>query len=387
MKTTLQTNWTVRDITQGFIYNEFKGRALYGLNGRLKIQPRFQRNYIYNDGRRDTAVIQSLLNGLPLGLFYFIQNPDGRLQILDGQQRITSFGRFINGQFPIIYNGQTQYFDTLPEGAKRRILFAPLTVYICQGEEAELAEWYRAVNTPGIPLKQQEWRNALYSGPFVTAAKAVFSDTRNPQINKWAPYIKGKPERQDFLERALQWLADAKGISVEQYMNQHRNDPDISELLTYFNTVIDRVSSLFEMTDRMRGVEWGRLYETYHRVPYDRKSLNRLARRLLGDESVRSKKNIYEYLLSRRRPELLDIRIFDAAVKRAAYRRQTLRARKKRISNCPLCAIGPGPNRRRIYRPDEMEADHVTAWSRGGPSTLDNCRMLCVTHNRAKGNR
>ena len=193
MKTTLQTNWTVRDITQGFIYNEFKGRALYGLNGRLTIQPRFQRNYIYNDGRRDTAVVQSLPNGLPLGLFYFIQNPDGRLQILDGQQRITSFGRFINGQFPIICNGQTHYFDTLPEGAKRRILFAPLTVYICQGDEAELAEWYRAVNTPGVPLKKQELRNARYSGPFVTAAKAVFSDTRNPQINKWAPYIKGKP--------------------------------------------------------------------------------------------------------------------------------------------------------------------------------------------------
>lgn len=388
MKTDLRTDWTVADISQGFVYNEYEGKGLFGLNGHLTIQPEYQRHYIYNDGKKDAKVIDSLMKEYPLGLFYFNKTPDGQLEVLDGQQRITSFGRFITGKFSIKYNDRETFFDGLPQEKKDLILNSKLTIYICEGEEEEITEWFKTINIEGIPLREQERRNAVFSGPFVTKAKEVFSNSLNAHIQKWSHYIAGEVKRQDFLERALQWISASQNLSVDAYMSQHRFDTNITELKSYFDAVIGWVSGLFDMTDKMKSLEWGRLYETYHSMPYDKVVLNNRAKELLNDEFVRSPKNVYEYLLGgEQHPELLDVRLFDDRTKRIAYARQTEKAQSERVSNCPICASGTNKNRTRIYTIAEMDADHVTAWSRGGATTLKNCEMLCKTHNKAKGNR
>lgn len=388
MKTTLHTEWTVRDLCQGFVYNEYEGKGLFGLNGRLTIQPEYQRHYIYNDGKKDVAVIDSLLKEYPLGLIYFNKTKDGQLEVLDGQQRITSFGRFVTGKLAIIYNGREEYFSGLPQEKQDLILNSKLVIFVCEGKEEEIKEWFETINIQGVPLNKQELRNAIYSGSFVNTAKAVFSNSQNSNIQKWSHYIKGEVKRQDYLERALEWISSAQNLTIEGYMSKHRHDTSISELESYFNSVIGWVSGLFEMTDNMVGLEWGRLYETYHTKPYDRASLNAKARELLGDNSIGKRANIYEYLLGgEEHPELLQIRIFEDSTKRVAYQRQTEKAKAEGVSNCPLCAVGNNSNKTRIYKLNEMDADHVTAWSRGGETTIDNCEMLCKTHNRAKGNK
>lgn len=196
MKTTLHTEWTVADICKGFTYNELEGKGLFGLDGRLTIQPEYQRHYIYNDGKRDVAVIDSLLKGYPIGLIYFNCTSDGRFEVLDGQQRITSFGRFVTGKFAIIYGGREEYFSGLPIEEQQKIMQSPLLVYECEGEEREIKEWFKTINITGIPLNEQELRNAIYSGEFVTAAKRVFSNSQNAEVQKWSHYVKGDVKRQ-----------------------------------------------------------------------------------------------------------------------------------------------------------------------------------------------
>lgn len=388
MKTELITNWTVRDITEGFYYDPNEGKGLFGLNGKLTIQPEYQRHYIYDDGEKDVAVIDSLLKKYPLGLIYFNRTPEGQLEVLDGQQRITSIGRYITKKFPIMYNDRETFFDGLPEEKRNLILDSKLIIIICEGEEKEIKDWFETINIVGVKLSNQERRNAIYSGPFVTEAKKIFSNSNNSNIQKWSHYVKGDLKRQEYLEKALEWLSSKQGLTIDGYMSNHRFDTNINELKSYFDAVIGWVSGLFDMTDKMKGLEWGRLYEEFHSKPYNKAELNKRVKELLADEYVRNAKNIYEYLLGgEEHPELLDVRLFDDRTKRAAYGRQTEKAEAEGISNCPVCASGTNNNRTKIYSLAEMDADHVTAWSRGGATTLDNCEMLCKTHNRAKGNR
>lgn len=389
MLTTLHTEWTIEDICKGFTYNELEGKGLFGLDGRLTIQPEYQRHYIYNDGKKDVAVVHSILKGYPIGLIYFNKTTDGRLEVLDGQQRITSIGRFLTGKFAIIDKQENvQYFSGLPQEQKQRILQTKLLVYECEGEEHEIKEWFKTINIAGVPLNQQELLNAVFSGTFVTAAKQALSNSQNAEVQKWAHYVKGEVKRQDFLATALQWIADAQGTTVDAYMSQHRHDGGAEELILYFRTVIDWVTNTFSMVENnMRGLNWGKLYETYHHQPYSKAHITARVTALLADEAVRNKKNVYEYVLGGEvDKQLLDIRIFEDSTKKAAYQRQTNKAREKGVSNCPLCAISDNKNRTRIYKLSEMEADHVAAWSKGGTTTLDNCEMLCMIHNRAKGN-
>lgn len=388
MKTTLRTDITIDDICQGFVYNEYEGKGLFGLDGKLTIQPEFQRHYIYNDGKRDVAVIESILKGYPLGLIYFNQTSSGQLEVLDGQQRITSFGRFVRDHFAIMLNGKETYFTGLDNELKQKILQSRLVVFICEGTEPEIKQWFGTINIAGVPLNDQELRNAVFSGPFVTAAKAVFSNSKNAEVQKWRHYVKGDIKRQQYLERALEWVANAKGETIDAYMSRHRSDASIAELKTYFDSIIGWVSGTFDTTECMAGLEWGRLYKEYHAQPYDRVALNARVNELLQDESVKKRANIYEYVLGgERHPELLEVRVFEESTKKVVYNRQTEQAKATGVSNCPLCAVGTGGNRTRIYKYGEMDADHVTAWSRGGATSIDNCQMLCKTHNRAKGNR
>lgn len=388
MKTDLK-QFTVKDITEGFVYNEFEGKGLYGLSGQLVIQPEYQRNYIYGDGKKDVAVIDSILKGYPLGLIYF-NNGEGMLEVLDGQQRITSIGRFVTGKFAIKRDGREQTFSSLPSEDRAKILDSTLLVYVCEGTEPEIKKWFETINISGVPLNNQELLNAIYSGPFVTAAKAEFSNSRNALQQKWASYVKGDPKRQEVLEVALGWIAAKQGKDIDGYLAQHRHDASIDELKTYFTTVIDWIGSVFTRAPdkEMRGLEWNRLYETYHAKSFDPAKVEARVEELRGDPAVNNARGVYEFILGGETDtKLLDVRLFDDKTKRAAYARQTSAAESAGISNCSLCAVGHDANKVKIWKIKEMDADHVAAWSKGGASDLANCEMLCVTHNRAKGNR
>lgn len=387
MITKLHTEWTVADICDGFVYNELEAKGLFGMGGQLTIQPEYQRNYIYADGKRDVAVIDSVLKGYPLGVIYFNRTTDGRLEVLDGQQRITSLGRFYNGKLSIKDgNGLPQSIGSIAKEKREKFLATKLLIYECEGTEAEIKEWFRTINIAGIPLNAQELLNAIYSGPFVTAAKGVFSNTQNSKIQMWQAYVLGAVNRQDILATALEWVSRGK---AEEYMCDHRFNSDITELVNYFNSVIDWIRTVFPLVENeMRGLSWGELYEKYHTQPYNPTHMKQRVTELYADPYVKNRRGVFEFLLGGETDtKLLDIRIFDEATKRTIYGRQTEQAKIAGKSNCPFCAIGHDANANKIWKLNEMDADHVTAWSKGGTTDISNCQMLCKHHNRAKGNR
>lgn len=394
MKTELK-QYTVEQICDGFEYNELEKKGLYGLSGKLTIQPEYQRNYIYEDGQKDVAVIESVLKGYPLGLIYFNHNKDFKFpltefEVLDGQQRITSLGRFVKNKFAVKINGIEQIFDGLNEGLQRKFLDTKLLIYICEGEgenaEDEIKEWFKTINIVGVPLNEQEKLNAIFSGEFVTLCKAEFSNSQNSQIQRWDSYVKGPANRQQYLAIALAWVS--KG-NVEAYMSAHRRDTNIDEIKTYFNTVIDWVDGKFDdVYSEMQGLNWGELYERFHTHPYDHTQLSARVHELMNDDFVGNRRGIFEYVLGGcQDTKLLNVRLFDKQTMRKVYDLQTAKAKAEGVSNCPYCAIGHDQNAHRIWKPEEMDADHVTAWSKGGSTEISNCQMLCKTHNRAKGNR
>jgi 5-methylcytosine-specific restriction endonuclease McrA len=389
MKTTLKTNITVKDICEGFVYSELEGKGLFGLSGKLTIQPEYQRNYIYasDGGKKEVAVIESLLKGYPIGLIYFNKVSESNLEVLDGQQRITSAGRFVTDKFAIKdEDGMEQYFSGMAKDKKARILETKLLIYECHGEESEIKNWFKTVNIAGVPLNDQELLNAVYSGPFVTLGKEEFSNSQNANIQKWGAYISGSVNRQAFFERALDWAS--KG-NIDDYMSRHRYDKNITELKKYFNSVIDWVSSVFiDVESEMRGLEWGRLYVEHHKKAYDPKKVSAEVRKLYDDPYIKNRRGIFEYILGGSNDtKLLEVRVFDEATKNAVYATQTAKAKAKEKSNCPLCAVGHDANKSRVWKLGEMDADHVAAWSKGGKTVAKNCEMLCKTHNQAKGNR
>ena len=230
MKTILKTTITVKDICEGFVYNELEGKGLFGLSGKLTIQPEYQRNYIYasDGGKREMAVIESVLKEYPIGLIYFNKVSENNLEVLDGQQRITSLGRFVTDKFAIVdENGLQQNFSGIAKDKKDKILETKLLIYECEGTESQIKEWFKTINIAGVPLVPQELLNAIYSGPFVTLGKEEFSNSQNSNIQKWSAYIKGSANRQAFFERALDWVS--KG-NIDDYMSSHRNDKNINEL-------------------------------------------------------------------------------------------------------------------------------------------------------------
>lgn len=387
MDAVLNTRITIKDICDGFTFNEYEGKGLFGLSGDLTIQPEYQRHYIYGDGKRDVAVIESILKGYPLGVIYFNTTPDGKFEVLDGQQRITSIGRFYTNKFSIVdEKGKPQTFDSLPTDKRKIIEEAKLLIYECKGTETEIKEWFKTINIVGVPLNEQELLNAVYSGEFVTLAKAEFSNSKNTNIQKWQSYIKGSAIRQEFLECALDWVSRG---NISDYMSKNRHNNNIDELKAYFTSVIDWVSTLFINVEKeMIGLNWGDLYERYKTTAYNPTKISDDVKRLYADPYVKNRKGIFEYILGGEADtRLLDVRIFDDATKRKAYSTQTKHATEKSISNCPLCANGNNANKTKVYSLKEMDADHVQAWSKGGATNIENCEMLCITHNRSKGNR
>ena len=390
MNTTLIQSWTVGDICKGFQYNEYEGKGLYGLSGKLTIQPEYQRHYLYaeNGGKREVDVIRSVLSGYPLGLLYFTKVGEDRYEVLDGQQRITALGRFLTEKFAWIDgDGRPWYFTAMDKDLQAKILGTTLLVYVCEGTEKDIKDWFRTINITGLPLNAQEILNAVYSGPFVSAAKEEFSNTNNGQMVKWSHYVAGNPKRQDYLAVALDWVSRGH---AEEYLAQHRYDDSIKEMKAYFSSVIDWVTGVFDFAPEkeMCGLPWGELYEKYHKNAYDPAAVAEEVKRLYEDFFVKEKRGIYEYVLGGyQEPRLLNVRVFDEPTKHSVYASQTKAAESSGVSNCPLCAMEVGSNRTRMWKLSEMDADHVTAWSKGGATSIENCQMLCRTHNRAKGNR
>jgi len=320
-------------------------------------------------------------------LIYFNKINDNAFEVLDGQQRITSFGRFVTNKFSIVdENGKPQHFNSMAADKREKILQTKLLIYECEGTESEIKEWFRTINIAGVPLNNQELLNAVYSGPFVTLAKEEFSKSSNANINEWIRYISGSANRQEFLERALDWVSKGE---IGDYMSRHRYDNNITELKTYFNSVIDWVSAVFIQWEmEMRGLEWGRLYETYRKQPYNPTVVLQEVNKLYADPYIKNRKGVFEFILGGSTDtKLLEVRVFDEATKKAVYATQTAEAKEKKISNCPLCALGHDSNKSTIWDIRDMDADHVTAWSKGGATDINNCQMLCKTHNRAKGNK
>ena len=388
MKTTLNTNLTVAEVCEGFEYDESEQKGLYGWSKRLTIQPEYQRHYLYaeNNGEREKKVVESVLKGYPIGLLYFNRLDDEKFEVLDGQQRITSLGRYFKNLFPANDGSNAHYYSSLTSEQKNRFLNTKLTVYICEGAENEIKEWYKTINIAGMPLNKQEILNAVYSGAFVTAAKKIFSNSTDSRLHIWRNYVKCDVKRQELLRLALEWLLQSSDDEkIAEYMSLHRDNNDISELESHFERVIAWIRSVFkEIYPEMRVIEWGRLFEQYHGKNYDSDKISAEIELLFADDAVKCKKNIFEYVLSGKTlKNLLQIRFFEESTKKTVYARQTAEAKAKNISNCPLCALG---NSKKIYSYKEMDADHVTAWSKGGKTDINNCQMLCKTHNRAKGN-
>lgn len=394
MKTKLRTDLTIRQICDGFQYSESEEKGLFGWGGKLTIQPEYQRNYIYANGKDDVAVIDSLLKGYPIGLIYFVETENDKYEILDGQQRITSIGRYVTNKFAWIDENDIPYkFESLPKDKQDKIYNTELTIYICSGEESEIKEWFKTINIAGKPLNNQELLNSIYSGPFITKAKEIFSNSQNSNLHKWLSYMKVEVKRQGLLEVALSWVSKdwEKDGNLEKYMADHRHDDNINELTSYFNDVINWVSTIFiDVKDEMQYINWGKMYEKYHKNPYNSNDVSKKLNELYSDYFVNDKKGCYEYILNGCKQEdtkLLNIRLFDEPTKKTVYENQTQNAKTKNISNCPMCVIENLSNKTKIWDYKDMDADHVTAWSKGGSTDINNCQMLCRMHNHIKGNR
>lgn len=383
----------VEKICAGFEYSAAEDKGLFGWGGKLTIQPEYQRNYLYaqNDGEKEKAVIDSILKGYPIGLLYFNKprTDAEKFEVLDGQQRITSLVRYLKSLFPVEVDGHQQYYHSLSGELTKKILQTRLTIYICEGTEDEIKAWFKTINIAGIPLNRQEILNSVYSGEFVTLAKAEFSNSENANLYLWKKFVSGNVLRQDFLRTAFEWLVQSSDDKkIGEYMSLHRWDKNIDELKNYFKAVIAWIEKIFPVAkDEMCGLDWGRLYEIYHENNYDAAKVAAEVEKLYEDDAVTNKRGIFEYILSGgAETKLLHIRFFEESTKKSVYARQTNFAKSHGVSNCPLCASGKNKNAKKIYAYKEMDADHVTAWSKGGETSIENCQMLCKTHNRSKGN-
>jgi len=375
---------TVRDLVEGYEDNEELGVRTYG--DRLDVRPPYQREFVYKDKQRD-AVIETLRKDFPLNVMYWAVQPGETFEVIDGQQRTISICQYVEGDFSIEIDGHQMAFHNLQDDQQKQILDYELMVYLCEGTDSEKLDWFKTINIAGEKLTDQELRNAVYHGSWVSAAKKYFSKNGCPAYAIASDFMTGSPIRQDYLETAISWI---NGGKVDEYMRDHQHDTSANQLWLYFKGVIDWVAATFptKRPQQMRAVKWGPLYNRYKDVKLDPVELEKRVAALMGDPDVKNKRGIYEYLLGgETETKLLEVRVFDEKTKLAAYEQQTAKAKKSKTSNCPTCATGTNANAQRIYGLDEMDADHVTAWSNGGATTLSNCEMLCVLHNRSKGNR
>lgn len=352
----------VRDVVAG--YRDSEENGVVGYNGILNIRPAFQREFIYKDKQRD-EVIRTIMKNFPLNVMYWVKSDDGNYEVLDGQQRTISICQYVSGDFSIDHMG----FGNLTQTEREQILNYPLMIYICEGTDKEKLDWFKIINIAGEQLTAQELRNAIYTGEWLTEAKKYFSKTSCPAYHLAGDYLNGSAIRQNYLETAIKWIAARDGIEIEDYMAQHQRDTNCNELWLYFQTVINWVKVTFPTyrKKQMQGLDWGIYYNKYGTGKYDPKALEKQIAALLDDEDVSNQKGIYEYLLDGNERHL-NIRAFSPKMARTAYERQ------KGI--CPKC--------KKHFTIEEMQADHISPWSKGGKTVPENCQMLCADCNRRK---
>lgn len=366
-------NIPVKEIFSG--YKDMDDDGVTGYDGRLDIRPAYQRNYVYSPEQAE-AVIHTVLrkpSGYPLNVMYWVKTGDDRYEVLDGQQRTLSLMQFLDHKYPIQLNGKTFYCDSLPDDEYAQIMNYELMVYICEGTASEKLEWFEVVNIAGERLTRQELRNKSYTGAWLSDAKLHFSKRNCAAKGLSDKYVKGDPNRQELLEKALSWIADLKGTTIEEYMSAHQHNADADELWQYFQDVIRWVEKIFpDYYAQMKGLEWGTLYNAHHGTPYNSATMRTETKRLMEDEEVQKKAGIFEYLLTCQSDpyagKLLNLRTFDEKDKRRKYHEQD--------GVCPICGKG--------FEYDDMRGDHIKPWSKGGRTEYDNLQMLCADCNGSK---
>ena len=359
-------NIDLKEITVCELAKDYEDNAedgVVGFGGKLDIRPPYQREFIYKDKQRD-AVINTLINKFPLNVMYWAVRDDGNFEIIDGQQRTISVCQYVNGDFSY----EKRYFRNLQDDEQQQILDYKLMVYLCSGTDSERLDWFRTINIAGEKLTDQELRNAVYAGSWVSDVKRYFSKTGCPAYGIGSDYLNGSPIRQEYLETAVKWISEG---NIENYMAEHQHDQNASALWRYFQDVITWVSTTFTKKRKfMKGVDWGELYNTYKDEKYDTEKIEKESEKLILDDDVTKKSGIYPYILTRDE-KYISIRAFSDAIKQKVYERQ------KGI--CQKC--------KKHWEIEEMEADHITPWHEGGKTLEENCQMLCRDDNRRKSGK
>lgn len=373
----LERKIPVRDIIEDYVDESNTEGPIVGYKGNLNIRPAYQRNFVYNT-EQSRKVIETILNGFPLNIIYFVSDDDKKYELLDGQQRIISIAKFYEGDFSIKREENYFFFKNLTKEEQETFLNYPLNIYVCMnGTDREKLDWFEVINTAGEKLNPQEIRNAIYHGTWCSDAKKYFSKRNGPAVSLGEKYMSGDANRQDYLETIIKWISNN---DIVNYMAKHQHDETANELWTYYRKIIDWINLLFvDYYPKMKGLAWGELYNKYAKNDYNSDKIAIEVKELYEDPYVTDKSGIFEYVLTDHSVEklkLLNVRVFDDKVKQITYNKQ------KGI--CPICKSA-GIDR--VYEINEMEADHITAWSKGGSTEAENCQMLCQTHNRAKGNR
>ena len=367
---------TIRDLAQGYVDEDENG--VWGYGGKLNIRPQYQREFVYKDKQRD-AVIDTVIKKFPLNVMYWSVNEDGTYAIIDGQQRTISICQYVIGDFSIDYDRDVLKFHNLPKDVREDILNYKLMVYFCKGTESERLQWFETINIAGEELTTQELRNAVYSGPWLSDAKRYFSKKQCVAYKIGGDYMAGVAERQKYLETAIKWISiidypDMKDDDkrIKTYMSVHQGDANALKLWSYYQSVITWVEATFVKKRKkwMNGLDWGYLYNEFKDNVYDAKQIEEETKKLMLDDDVTNKKGIYPYLLTRKE-KFLSIRAFSDAQRQAAYEQQQ--------GVCPICGGH--------FELEEMDADHITPWSEGGHTQMENCQMLCKECNRRKGKR
>lgn len=353
----------IREVVEGYVNNQEDGVVGYG--GRLNIRPKYQREFVYDDKQRN-LVMDTISKNLPLNVMYWVKNDDGTFEVMDGQQRTISFAAYVNGEYSIFF----QFFHNLTQEEQDAILDYELMIYICEGTDKQKLEWFRIINIAGEKLTNQELRNAVYTGPWLTDAKRHFAKTGCPAYQIGQNYMRGSTIRQDYLETAIRWIAKRDKKGIEDYMAENQHNKDANELWSYFQQVINWVNVTFpNYRKEMKGIDWGYLYNDHRNDVFNSSDLEDETKRLMMDDDVTKKAGIYPYLITGKEA-YLNIRSFSPAMRRAAFERQN--------GICPMCD--------QEFAIKDMEADHITPWSRGGKTNTDNCQMLCREDNRRKSN-
>lgn len=352
---------TVRDLTDGYEDNDEAG--VFGFSGKLDIRPPYQREFIYKDKQRD-AVIDTITKGFPLNVMYWAVREDDNFEVIDGQQRTISACQFVDGDFS--FNGR--YFHNLQKDEQEEILDYTLMVYLCSGTDSEKLEWFKTINIAGEKLTDQELRNAVYSGSWVTDVKRYFSKNGCPAYGLGGDYLNGSAIRQDYLETVISWIS---GDDIEGYMATHQHKPEAKELWLYFKKVVDWLQAIFPVYRKeMKGIPWGALYNVHKDDDLVSSEIEAVVASLMEDEDISNKKGIYPYVLNGKEKHL-NIRAFSPNQKREAYESQK--------GVCPVC--------NEKFEIEQMEGDHITPWHEGGKTTAENCQMLCKEDNRRKSGK